>query len=129
MRIKLDEHLGNVRIVTWLSQAGHDVSTVHEQKLTSAPDTQLIEVCRSEQRCLITCDRGFGNRLRYNPTDYPGIVILRFPPRSTFEDRQRVIKTLILGFEQAEVSGKLWIVEGEVINEYQPIGSEAQEDE
>ena len=126
MKIKLDEHLGNVRVVTWLRQAGHDVATVREQKLTSAPDAQLIEVCRHEGRCLVTCDRGFGNRLRYNPADYPGIVILRLAPRSTFEDRREAINTLILGLEQSDVSGKLWMVQGETIHEYQPISEEEE---
>ncbi|MEA5571986.1 DUF5615 family PIN-like protein [Calothrix sp. UHCC 0171] len=34
MKIKLDEHLGSVRVVTWLRFAGHDVATVKEQGLT-----------------------------------------------------------------------------------------------
>jgi hypothetical protein len=30
MKIKLDENLGNIRVVTWLRQAGHDVMTVRQ---------------------------------------------------------------------------------------------------
>ena len=126
MKIKLDEHLGNIRVVTWLRQAGHDVATVREQKLTSAPDAQLLEVCRHEGRCLVTCDRGFGNRLRYNPADYLGIVILRLASRSTFEDRREAIDTLILGLEQSDVFGKLWMVQEKVIHEYQAISEEEE---
>ncbi|MBD3886697.1 DUF5615 family PIN-like protein [Phormidium tenue FACHB-886] len=129
MRIKLDEHLGSVRIVTWLRVVGHDVATVREQNLTSAPDAQLIEVCREEGRCLVTCDRGFSNRLRFNPADYPGIVVLRLPPRSNFEERREVIDTLIAGLEQADVAGQLWVVQSSSIQQYQAIESEEAEDE
>lgn len=121
MKIKLDEHLGNLRVVTWLRQAGHDVATVREQQLTSAPDEQLIEVCRTEGRCFVTCDHGFGNRRKYNPENYPGIVLLRFPSPVTFEQRRKAIDALIDGLEQFNVAGKLWIVRAETIHEYQPM--------
>lgn len=126
MRMKLDEHLGSVRVVAWLRIAGHDVATVREQKLTSAPDSQLIEICREEGRCLVTCDRGFGNRLRFNPALYPGIIVLRLSPPSTFEERREAIDTLILGLEQADVTGKLWVIQNSGIQEYQPIESEEE---
>ncbi|MGI2906988.1 DUF5615 family PIN-like protein [Tolypothrix sp. VBCCA 56010] len=58
MKIKLDEHLASLRVVTWLRLAGHDVVTVREQNLTSTLDEELIEICTSEGRCLITNDRG-----------------------------------------------------------------------
>ena len=129
MKIKLDEHLGNLRVVTWLRQAGHDVATVREQQLTSAPDEQLIEVCRTEGRCFVTCDRGFGNRRKFNPENYPGIVLLRLPSRVTFEARRKAIDTLINGLEQFDVAGKLWIVQQEIIHEYQAMDSRDQDNE
>lgn len=127
MNIKLDENLGSLRVATWLRQAGHDVATVREQNLTSAPDEQLIDICRREGRCLVTSDRGFGNRMRFNPSDYAGIVVIRLPSRPTFEDWREAIETLILGLEQAEVEGKLWIIQQGNIQEYQPIEQEDTE--
>lgn len=56
MKLKLDENI-DLRVVTLLQLAGHDVATVPGQGLSSAPDPEIIEVCRREGRCLITCDR------------------------------------------------------------------------
>jgi len=127
MDIKLDENLGTIRVVTWLRQAGHDVTTVREQKLISAPDDELIDVCRREGRCLVTCDRGFGNRFRFNPSEYNGIVIIRLPSRPNFDDFQIAIATLIDSLEQATVTGELWTIQGRIIQKYQPFPEENQE--
>lgn len=121
MNIKLDENLGSLRVATWLRLAGHDVATVREQGLTSTPDEQLINICSAEGRCLVTSDRGFGNRMRFIPSNYAGVVVLRLPSHPTFDDLRTAIDALILGLEQAEVAGKLWIIQGGTIQEYEPI--------
>jgi predicted nuclease of predicted toxin-antitoxin system len=120
VNLKLDENI-DTRVVTLLRLAGHDVATVPGQGLMSAPDAEVIEVCRSEGRCLVTCDRGFGNRIKYNPSNYAGVVIIRLPSRYTFADWQQAIEILIQGLEEAEVIGKLWVIQSGVIQEYQPI--------
>lgn len=123
MKLKLDENI-DIRVVTLLRLAGHDVATVSGQGLISSADEELINVCRSEGRCIVTCDRGFGNRLKYNPSDYAGIVVIRLPSRYTFADWREAIDTLILGLEEVEVTGKLWIVQSGTVQEYQPIEQE-----
>lgn len=120
MNIKLDENLGSLRVLTWLRQVGHDVATVREQGLTAAPDDELIDICRREGRCLVTSDRGFGNRLRFNPAEYAGIVIIRLPARPNFEDWRVAIDTLIFALEQSEVTGQLWMIQGRIVQKYQP---------
>lgn len=107
--------------------AGHDVATVQRQGLSSASDPQVIEVCRLEERCLITGDRGFGDRMKFNPANYWGIVVIRLPANSTFENWQQAIETLMQGLENAEVKGKLWIVKKGAIQEYQAIEDEDKE--
>ena len=59
MRIKLDENLGARRAVELLRSADHDVATVPDQRLQAASDVGLAEVCRAEDRCLVTLDLGF----------------------------------------------------------------------
>jgi predicted nuclease of predicted toxin-antitoxin system len=121
VNIKLDENLGSLRVATWLRLAGHDVTTVREQGLTSTPDEELIDICHGENRVLITSDRGFGNRLKYHPSDYAGIVVLHLSPRSKFDEWREAIETLIAGLEAADVTGKLWIIRNGNIQEYRTI--------
>nr|WP_198931455.1 MULTISPECIES: DUF5615 family PIN-like protein [Desertifilum] len=128
IRIKLDENLGSLRVVTKLRLAGHDVATVREQSLTSTPDIELASICGEEERCLVTLDRGFGNRLRFNPSDYAGIIVIRLSSQATFAELLQAIETLILGLEQAEVVGRLWIVQPGRILQYQSIKSEGAEE-
>ena len=84
MKIKLDENLGH-RGAEILRAAGYSVTTVVEEGLSSASDGRLIEVCRSEGKCLVTLDLDCGD------TEIVGIVIgtisrcPRGPPKcSTF---------------------------------------------
>jgi hypothetical protein len=128
MKLKLDENV-DLRVAQRLRLAGHDVATVPGQELCSAPDTQLIGVCQSEERCLVTADRGFSNRGRFNPANYSGIAIIRLPDRPSFSDWCEAIDTLILGLEQAAIEGKLWIIQSNRIQEYQAIESEDVDNE
>jgi predicted nuclease of predicted toxin-antitoxin system len=118
MKIKLDENIGQ-RGKALLVEAGHDVATVLEQNLQSAPDTEVIEVCRSEDRCLVTLDLDFSNPLRFSPSQYRGIAVLRLPNRPTNQDLIEAILTLINALKGQSISGNLWIVQRGQIRIYQ----------
>ncbi|MBD2485135.1 DUF5615 family PIN-like protein [Planktothrix sp. FACHB-1365] len=120
MKIKLDENLGNLRAVSRLRLAGHDVETVRSQNLSSTDDFSLIEICHREGRCLITLDRGFSNSFRYNPSNYSGIVVIRLPSQPTPQDLDEAIDTLVNALDETEVEGKLWIIQRDKIWQYQP---------
>lgn len=119
MKLKLDENIGS-RGIEELRAAGHDVSTVWEQGLASAPDPQVIDVCRAEARCLVTLDLDFANPLRFPPEEYSGIAVLRLPSRISNEKLMTAIRTLIGGLKTGKIDGRLWIVQAGAIREYEP---------
>jgi predicted nuclease of predicted toxin-antitoxin system len=119
VRLKLDENLGAYCAELFRS-AGHDIATVPEQDLCSSKDTKILEVCRAEERCLVTLDLEFGNPLIFNPAETQGIAVLRLPPKSTFQDLVDNVRTLIEGLARKEIKGHLWIIQRGRLREYQP---------
>ncbi len=119
MKFKLDENLGAFA-ASLFRQAGHDVATVFEQNLTSASDRKLIDVCCSEDRCLVTLDLDFSNPLVFRPSAYAGIAVLRLPPKTETNDLRDAVRTLLGGLIQKEIKGRLWVVQRRTIREYQP---------
>jgi Domain of unknown function (DUF5615) len=118
MKMKLDENIGQ-RGKTLLMAAGHDVCTILEQNLQSAPDPIVIEVCRVEQRCLVTLDLDFSNPLQYNPAEYSGIAVLRLPRRPSPQDLLDAIETLINALKIETIDRRLWIIKRGQIRIYQ----------
>src|SRR5580658_6780378 len=110
MKIKLDENIGR-RAIELLRSAGHDVTTVREQKPDGARDETLFDVCAGEDRVLITLDHDFGQVLRFPPERGAGLVILEPGPRVTpgsLLDRSRDFLALA---EAQSPKAALWIVE------------------
>jgi len=59
--VKLDENIGR-RGLEILASAGHDVTTVRDQRLQGASDETLFDICADEGRVLITLDREIRGR-------------------------------------------------------------------
>ena len=117
---KLDENLAD-RGLKRLREAGHDVMTVREQQLCGRPDSQVIHVCTSEKRCLITLDTDFADTLTYPPEMYMGIVVLRLPKKPMLSDIDDAIDALIEALNRgANVTGKLWVVRRGTIRQFTP---------
>lgn len=119
MRLKLDENLG-VLVAELLREAGHDTATVPDQQMCSVGDVELITACRSERRCLVTLDLDFANPLVFPPSRYPGIAVLRLPPKPAPDDVIESARTFIVALSNYEIEGKLWVVQRGRIREYRP---------
>ena len=120
MLFKLDEDLGD-RGLERLRGAGHDVMTAREQQLCGCPDAQVIGVCASEKRCLITLDTDFADTLTYPPEKYAGVILLRLPKKPVLSDIDVAINTVIETLNRgADVFGKLWVVRQTTIRQFTP---------
>jgi len=109
MKFKVDENLP-LEIAELLQSAGHDVTTVHGQKLTGEADPRIIEVCRQEDRALVTLDLDFSNIRVYPPKQFSGIVVLRVRQ----QDKPyliNVFRAALPLIEQQPLRRHLWIIE------------------
>ena len=117
MKLKLDENLGASFAAT-LRAAEHDVSTVSDEQLDGAPDVEVLRAASADRRCLITLDLEFGNPLRFPPSEFAGIAVLRLPRRAAAQHLQKLAKILTRALTRHEVAGRLWIVEIDRVREY-----------
>jgi Uncharacterized protein conserved in bacteria len=118
VRLKLDENLGH-RIADLFRNAGHDVATVYDQELTSAPDSWVFNACLKESRVLVTLDLDFANPLRFDHHGSPGVAVLRVPTLPGRSDLEEGAQTLIAALEESDIAGQLWIVERTRVRRYE----------
>ena len=108
-RIKIDENLPS-EAAELLARRGHDAMTVIEQHMGGRDDIAISKVCRSEDRTLVTFDRGFGDPRRHPTGGTPGIIVLRPPSQdaATVLDLLRQFASLL---DERSPRSALWIVE------------------
>ncbi len=75
MKFKIDENLPSE--IRDLLSPTYDVATVLDQKMGGSLDPNLAEICRRENRILITLDKDFSDVRNYPPKDHPGFMVLR----------------------------------------------------
>ncbi len=109
MRFKLDENLP-ADAARLLRDAGHDAMTILEQKMGGDPDSRVAEVCRAEQRTLITLDTDFADIRTYPPDAHSGILVLRLL-RQDKPHVLSVLRRLLPLLQDAEIDGHLWIAD------------------
>jgi predicted nuclease of predicted toxin-antitoxin system len=110
VRIKLDENIGR-RGADLLRDLGHEVSTVHDQRLSGCSDDHLFSMCIAEARTLITLDRDFGHVPRFPPQQSAGIIILELGGSGSLRALLDRLRDFLAVAATRSVSGELWIVE------------------
>lgn len=76
MNFKIDENLPT-EITGILLNNGYIATTVYDENITGCSDKVLAEICKKDNKALITLDLDFSDIRTYKPADYSGIIILR----------------------------------------------------
>ena len=109
MKFKVDENMP-VETAEVLCRAGHDASTILDEHMGGAPDSDIAKMCQTEARALLTLDAGFGDIRRYPPKQHCGLIVLRLQQRDRAQTLE-VVKRLLPELEEDSLNGQLWIVE------------------
>lgn len=76
MKFKIDENLP-VEFAAVLRGAGYDAVTVWDEDLTGKPDTDIFNVCKDEERALMSLDLDFCDVRLFPPAESPGLLVFR----------------------------------------------------
>lgn len=109
MRFKIDENLP-VEAKEVLLQAGFEATTVGDEALAGSPDLDIADVCRREQRAIITLDLDFADIRNYPPEDYAGLIVLRIA-RQDKNTVLNIIQRLTAPLRTEPLEKRLWIVD------------------
>lgn len=69
---------------------------------------------------MITLDLDLANPLRFPPERYPGIAVLRPPPRISSALLLTLVRTLAGALTKETLDGRLWIVEAGRVRIHEP---------
>ena len=109
MKFKIDENLP-AELADVLRTAGHDVHSVHDEGMEGESDLRIAEVCKSEERVLITLDMDFSDLREFSPEDFPGIIVFRLRKQDKLTVAS-VGKRILPLFDVEDPAGKIWIVD------------------
>lgn len=72
------------------------------------------------RRCLVTLDLDFSNPIRFPPSRYHGIAVLRLPARFEAGILDDLITVLVEALRSDAIDGQLWVVELGRVRAYEP---------
>jgi predicted nuclease of predicted toxin-antitoxin system len=109
MKFKIDENMP-VEVVTVLCDHGHDAIGVVEQNLAGAADVVVANVCKTEQRVLMTLDLDFADIRAYPPEEHSGIIVVR-PKVQTVPSIVGLTEHVVRLLESSSPFGQLWVLD------------------
>jgi len=85
-------------VVKRLQKEGFDILSVYDVK-RGIPDQEVARISSEEDRILITFDKDFGMILFVENLKMPGLILLRFPPKSADYIYSKLKTTLSIGVD------------------------------
>jgi len=93
----------------FLRDLGHDVATAAELGLSRAPDADLLNRARQEQRLFVTRDKDFGGLVFVGHLG-SGVIYLRITP-STLQATHDELKRVLQAHAESELARAFVVVE------------------
>lgn len=109
-KIKLDENFPPT-FLTLFQNDLIDASSVYLQNLSGSDDNLIYNVCREEERTLITFDVDFANIIRYPAEETSGIIVCRIRKKIDLAYIRELCVILVKIISENDLNGKLFIVE------------------
>jgi predicted nuclease of predicted toxin-antitoxin system len=101
----LFDQSADFRLITHLSQLGHDVKAISRNYPHGIPDEDVLEIARNERRILIVADRDFGELIFQQKLRHAGVIFFRLPGASLptkIEHLNKVLKGYLGDLESGE---------------------------
>ena len=76
-RFLTDENMSK-SLVRELRDNGHNVKDIKEEKLFGAPDKEILNMAKAEDRIILTHDKDFSNILDFPLQSHNGIILIRY---------------------------------------------------
>lgn len=79
----------------WLNEVGYDAVHLNDLNLNELPDNDIIELAKSQQRIILTCDNDFGTLMAFNKLHLPCVILFRlndFTPKNVFNKLSTILK-------------------------------------
>ncbi|OGV73040.1 MAG: hypothetical protein A3K19_23605 [Lentisphaerae bacterium RIFOXYB12_FULL_65_16] len=103
MRVKVDEDLPS-DAVRLLQENGYDAASVFAQGMGGWKDRPLWDAVQTEQRFLVTADKGFSDLREYAPGTHAGILLLR-PDEDGIRPVLDLLRRVLDNYALAELAG------------------------
>jgi predicted nuclease of predicted toxin-antitoxin system len=84
-------------LAAWLKAKGHDAVHAIHLAMGRAPDSDILEHARIDQRIVITADLDYPRLLAITRAEGPGLILLRggnYSDQETLEGMNRVLETI-----------------------------------
>jgi len=99
-------------LAAWLVDEGHDAVHATEIGLSTAPDTEIIEVARQERRTIVAADLDYPRLLAVARVTDPSLILFRGGSWSEADVRSRMA-TALANLETSDIVGSVIVVERE----------------
>jgi predicted nuclease of predicted toxin-antitoxin system len=88
--------------------------------MAGAQDAEVFEVCRIEERAIVTLDLDFANPLVFDPRETAGVAVFRLSRNPVPSELDDAVAMFLAQVEKRSVIGSLWIVHRDRVRVWKP---------